>query len=86
MQRDNPQADQETNRQRAYGERAKERAKPLTDQSTPSVRDRMGKDEDRGFLRDEREAPNGDAPVMTPRDNRHPNLPDHADSDHGVKP
>lgn len=85
MQQNDPQAEQETNRQRAYGEQARERAKDLNDQATPSIGVRVGDDEDHGFRRDDEDTPETEDPVVAASDERHPNVPDHADSDFGPK-
>ena len=85
MQRDNPQAEQETNRQRAYGESPEERGKALAEQTGPSIAARVGEEENHGFRRDEEPGTRNDAPVIAASDERHPNVPDYADSDHGAK-
>lgn len=85
MQRDNPQAEQEISRQRAYGERANEAGKSLADQTNPSIAVRAGEAEDRGFRRDDEDEPLNEAPVVAASDERHPNVPDYAGSDHGDK-
>lgn len=85
MQRDNPQAEQETSRQRAYGERPDEAAKSLENQTTPSIAVRVGDTEDHGFRREDKEETLNEAPVVAASDERHPNVPDYADSDHGDK-
>ena len=85
MQRENPQAEQEISRQRAYGERPDEAAKSLENQTNPSIAVRAGETEDRGFRRDDEDEPLNEVPVVAASDERHPNVPDYADSDHGDK-
>ena len=79
-----PQTKKEIGRQGAFGEQQKRRADELEEQVTGNVGLRVGTDEEHGFSRDD--ANQIDTPVKTSDDERHPNIPDHAHSDHGPKP
>jgi hypothetical protein len=89
------QAKDETGRQKGYGETSKARDTDLREQVTKAVGLRVGTPEDHGYLRDDgtpkpdsegaRPLDKADQTVLVSGDDRHPNLPDHANSDSGPK-